>query len=131
MIRVQHRGSAAAVAGAKRRRMPWVVLIALFTLGLAGFGLTSSSTGEQSVPAAAALHSPIAVAVPAAAGGVNTALLHGHSADSPLALAGTTLAFALLALALARRAGARPALLGADARRLLPGRAPPRLPAAR
>jgi hypothetical protein len=127
----QHRGSAVVVAAAGRNRLPWVVLVAIFTLALVGFGLTPSASGAaQPAPAGVAVHSPIAMVGPAALPQVVATSLHAHTvalASSPLAATGTAIAIALLALAVARRATAGPAPIAAAARRMPPGRAPPGL----
>jgi hypothetical protein len=110
-----------------------VLLVAVaFLLALVGSGITPGA-GGGAAPASgiAVLHQPISVVHPSALPQLTATVLHGHPGAAtvpPLAVTGTALALALLALAVARRVGVAPAPVVAAARRLPPGRAPPRLP---
>jgi hypothetical protein len=130
VIADQHPGSAAGVRAAHRRRVPWLVLVALtFTVALLGVGLPTSVPGAAS-PAAAAnvLHNPIAAVHPSGLPTLTAPAHAAHPAAAPLAATGPVVAVGLLALTFARRAAARPAPIRATARRLPPRRAPPGSP---
>jgi hypothetical protein len=124
-----HRGAAAGVVAADRRRVPWVILAALaFALALAGVGLPASVPGSAHPGSGVEiLHNPIAVVHPSGLPTLTATVHAGRTAAAPLGTAGPVVAFVLLALTFARRTGAGPIPIRATARRLPPRRAPPGL----